>query len=131
MSKKKKKSVNNKNSGSPVSLVKDEVVDDVDEHIYMSKDDLAEYVLAQQKVIIAQMSVRLLQYETLEFQRSVEQRSNQLNSKLKAARDELQSFGENLKSLQGKLGKKYNVDFNKITYDDETGRITIHPDEDG
>jgi len=94
---------------------------------YFSQPDLSLYELAQYKLTAAVQAAHLKQHEVDEYQRKANQHLAQLQVQKKQLDLEVKKKKELLVELQKSISEAYEVDLTKVTYDDETGRITEPP----
>ena len=92
-----------------------------------SKHDLMVLELSQHRVVNATQAARLKKHEVDDFQRSANQKLTSLQSIKLHLDGEARKREEEHRALQAAISQRYQVDLSKITYDDETGRITEPP----
>ena len=99
----------------------------VDGMKHFSKADMATLELAQFKYVNAEQAARLKQHENDDYQRKANEKLAQMQIKKKRLDDLAAERKSELIKLQAAIQSVYEVDLGKITYDDETGRITEPP----
>jgi hypothetical protein len=97
---------------------------------YFSSADLSVYELAQYKLRTAMQASRLKQHEADEYQRKANQKLAQMQIQKKQLDVDAAQKKQALIELQDAITEKYGVDLSQVTYDDETGRITVPPPND-
>ena len=97
--------------------------------LYFSKEDLSVYELAQYKLANTLQGIRLKKNEAERLRQKVEGELGQMQVQIMQLTKMAEKQKLSLKSIQDELTEQYKVDFSQITYDDETGRIMLPPDE--
>ena len=103
------------------------VIDDETGEKSFSREDLLLYELVQLKFQHAAQAARLKQVDVEAYQKAANQKLISMQSEQEQLKQFTKKNGERLTRLQEVLASRYGVDFSKITYDDETGRITEPP----
>lgn len=98
-----------------------------DGEMYFSAPDLSLYELAQYKLRSAAQAARIKQHEADDYQRKANQKLAALQLQKKALDEEAAKRKATLIEMQEAITELYGVDLSKVTYDDETGRITEPP----
>ena len=134
MTAKAKKKVSPGNGSEPVAVQEQNpfgltgpVIDDETGTKSFSQHDMMLLDLMQHKVVNATQAVRLKKHEADDFQRNANQKLASMQSIKVHLEGVAREHQDRLRELQQAISKKYNVDLSKVTYDDETGRITEPP----
>jgi hypothetical protein len=102
-------------------------VHDGDE-LYFSEEDLSRYELAQYKLANTMQGVLLKKHEMEDFRKKSEMQLGQMQVQIVQLTKMSEKQKNELEALQSALAELYEVDFSKITYDEETGRIQLSSD---
>jgi hypothetical protein len=121
--KKRTKTSNGKSNGKLTGPVR------ADGDLYFSPEDLNRYELAQYKLANTMQGIRLKKGEAEEFKKKAEAQLGQIQVQAMQLTKLAEQQKVALKNIQDDLTKTYGVDFSKVTYDDESGRITIPPED--
>jgi hypothetical protein len=95
---------------------------------HFSPLDLARFELAQAKVIDAQKDIRLAQMDMNQLRLNFEQAAKAMQDRHAAALVALRTHEKALMDLRQEVAKVYQVDINKITYNDTSGEIMYPPE---
>ena len=106
------------------------VVDDETGGKSFTKNDIMILELSQHKVVNATQAARLKKHEVDDYQRTANQKLASLQSIKIHLEGVARQREEEHRALQAAISKKYGIDLSKITYDDETGRITEPPPQE-
>lgn len=99
--------------------------------LYFSRLDLVRYELAQFKVANALQTVQLKEREIEAFQRNANERMRSMHVQLEQCKAHARRTSDELVTMQEAIARRYEVELSVITYDDQTGRITIQEVSDG
>lgn len=132
MARRKKKAVAKKGNGaekapSLFNLTGPEVREGMK---YFSPQDLSAYELAQYKLKVAAQASQLKQNEAKEYQRRANKELAEIQLQKQQLDIEVKKLKAHLIEMQNAISEQYEVDLSKVTYDDETGRITEPPPND-
>jgi vacuolar-type H+-ATPase subunit I/STV1 len=98
---------------------------DNDGDLYFSDTDLLRLQLMQHKLQGAAQAVQLKLYEITEFRRHIELRAQTLDQQLKQLQEDQRAVESKYREFQDEIREKYGVGLDEISYDDETGKITL------
>jgi len=95
------------------------------DELYFSEMDLVKLQLMQQKLQSAAQAVQLKMYEMAEFKRHIELRAQKLDHELRQLQEDKREVEEKYKQFQDYVKEQYGFGLDEISYDDETGKITL------
>jgi len=102
----------------------------VDGMKHFSKQDMQVLELAQFKFVNAEQAARLMGHDATEYQRKANEKLAQMQLKKKQLDDLTAERKSELIKVRSAIQSVYGIeDLDKVTYDDETGRITEPPDD--
>ena len=93
-----------------------------------SKDDLLRFKLAEAKYQNAVMSVQIKTHEFEKAKAAWEAHGKELISEIERGKATFEHFMAELTTLREELGKKYEINFDRISYHESTGVIFEHHD---
>lgn len=96
-----------------------------------SSDDLLRYKLAESQFVNARMAVQLKSNEIEQLKAAWEAKGKQLISELQQSRTNFEGQQKALLDLRQELANKYEVDFDRISFDEKTGIIFEPPQSSG
>jgi len=117
-------SVNPLPLGSPDAPIKGPVIRDGLK--CFSPYDLSRYELAQHRFINMKQSVELKEFEIEKYQREANIRLRQMQAENERLKQIQKTEEGRLTELRQELEKLYDVDFNQLVYDEETGKLLVN-----
>ena len=97
-----------------------------DEGLYLAREDLLFIELRQAKVANALQAIALRRVENERLLRRHEQERNAAQAEMALLVDTGMQAEARITAMWVELGEVYGLDFTQVSYDDETGRITVH-----
>ena len=97
--------------------------------MHLSKVDLMSYELTQAKAANLAQAEILKRLELEEVRRTAEEKLARLRNEQSQLMVAKKNAARVLATAQEELSEAYGFDLSKISYDDETGRITLFADE--
>jgi len=91
-----------------------------------SRDDLMRYKLAESQFVNARMTVQLRVHEFEQMKAAWEAKGQQLIAEVNRSKASFEAQDSALKVLRAELGSKYSINFDKISYQEDTGLIHEH-----
>jgi len=91
-----------------------------------SRDDLMRYKLAESQYVNARMTVQLRVHEFEQMKAAWEAKGQQLIAEVNRSKASFEAQDSALKVLRAELGSKYSINFDKISYQEDTGLIHEH-----
>jgi hypothetical protein len=102
-----------------------------DEGLYLAREDLLFIELRQAKVANALQAIALRRVENERLLRRQEQERNAAQVEMALLTDAGMQAEARIVTMWAELGEVYGLDFTQVSYDDETGRITVHSRDKG
>lgn len=96
-----------------------------DGFLHFGPFDLAQYELAQAKVLNALQAIGLKKAEADRARRTYEDAIRKINDELQLITQSSNKAEVELRSLQEELQGVYKLDFTQVAYDDVTGKISV------
>lgn len=97
----------------------------VDGYLHLSPFDLARYELAQGKVANTAQAIALKKHEADEETRNYKARMQQKANEMAQLAQTLKVVEDELRAMQTELQAAYGLDFSKVAYDDQSGKLTV------
>lgn len=97
-----------------------------DEGLYLAREDLLFIELRQAKVTNTLQAIALRRVENERLLRRHEQERNAAQAEMALLVDAGMQEEARIKTMWAELSEAYGLDFTQVSYDDETGRITVH-----
>ena len=99
------------------------------QELYLSKEDLLRAELAQAKVESAINACAAQRSRVNDTIRDAEAKVHSAQQQLQTMQALMASQVKTAETLWAELTERYSVDFKQVTYDDQTGKINIMPED--